>query len=73
MEWIKCSDQLPEACQQVLVNDLNGEGVLIAWRSLWRGSGGIPTGEWAWSFQVAGIEHEDVNIKEWCAYSEPTE
>lgn len=43
MEWINCAEYLPEPNQTVLVNDLNGEGVLIAWRSLWRGVGGKPT------------------------------
>jgi hypothetical protein len=42
MEWINCSESLPEAQQQVLVNDLNGEGVLIAWWALWFGAGGHP-------------------------------
>jgi len=71
--WIKCSDALPEPHQQVLVNDLNGEGVLIAWRALWRGINGKPTGEWQWVFQVAGIEDSEVSIDEWCAYPPPTE
>lgn len=73
MKWIKCNESLPEANQQVLVNDLNGEGVLIAWRSLWYSAGQVPTGDWQWVFQIAGLEHEDVKVKEWCAYPDPTE
>jgi len=73
MEWINCNESLPEAKQQVLVNDLNGEGVLIAWRALWFGAGGIPTGEWKWVFQIAGIDESEVKIKQWCAYPAPTE
>ncbi|MEY8768986.1 DUF551 domain-containing protein [Erwinia sp. ACCC 02193] len=71
MEWIDCEESLPEPNQTVLVNDLNGEGVLIAWRSLWRGVGGKPTGDWQWVFQVQGIEEEDVEIKQWLAYPAP--
>ncbi len=71
MEWIKCSEQLPEAQTQVLVNDLNGEGVLIAWRALWM-SNGKPNGSWGWCFQHDVIDSNDVKIKEWCAYPEPT-
>lgn len=70
--WIKCSEELPEANKQVLVNDLNGEGVLIAWRSLWY-SNGEPTGKWEWSFQVPELDHYDVKIDKWCAYPDPTE
>lgn len=33
----------------------NGEGVLIAWRSLWMVIGGKPTGDWKWIFQAQGI------------------
>ncbi|ELY7489211.1 DUF551 domain-containing protein [Cronobacter turicensis] len=70
MEWVKCSESLPEANKQVLVNDVNGEGVLIAWRSLWM-SNGKPTGEWEWVFQIQDIDSDDVKIKEWCSYPEP--
>lgn len=73
MEWINCSEQLPEPNQQVLVNDLNGEGVLIAWRSVWLKSGGIPTGQWQWTFQVSSIDESDVKIKQWCSYPDPNE
>lgn len=55
MEWIKCSESLPEAQQQVLVNDLNGEGVLIAWRALWFGAGGIPTGDGSGFFRLQAL------------------
>lgn len=71
MEWINCYESLPEPHQQVLVNDLNGEGVLIAWRALWMGIGGKPTGDWQWVFQVQGIESEDVEIRQWLAYPAP--
>ncbi len=73
MQWVKCSESLPEANKQVLVNDVNGEGVLIAWRALWM-SNGKPTGEWEWErvFQNQDIDSDDVKIKEWCAYPEPS-
>ncbi len=71
MEWKKCSEELPESQTQVLVNDLNGEGVLIAWRALWM-SNGQPTGQWEWVFQNEAIDSADVKIKEWCAYPQPT-
>ncbi len=71
MEWKKCSEELPESQTQVLVNDLNGEGVLIAWRALWM-SNGKPTGQWEWVFQNDAIDSADVKIKEWCAYPQPT-
>lgn len=71
MEWIKCCEELPEAQKQVLVNDLNGEGVLIAWRALWM-SNGKPTGDWEWVFQNDAIDAEDVKIKEWLPYPEPS-
>lgn len=70
-EWIDCTERLPEPQQQVLVNDLNGEGVLIAWRALWTGMGGVPTGGWKWVFQIADLDDSDVDIKQWCPYPSP--
>jgi len=56
---------------RLLVNDLNGEGLLIAWRAEWM-SRGVPTGKWEWIFQIEGIQHADIHIVEWCEYPEPT-
>ncbi|WP_314421873.1 hypothetical protein [Pseudescherichia vulneris] len=72
MQWVNCSEALPEADKPVLVNDLSGEGVLIAWRSLWLDVSGKPTGQWEWEFQVEGLDSSDVKIRQWCAYPEPT-
>lgn len=66
MKWINCKESLPEPNQTVLVNDLNGEGVLIAWRSLWY-SNGEPNGSWDWTFQIGGIDSSETKILEWCA------
>ncbi|CAM7710952.1 DUF551 domain-containing protein [Citrobacter portucalensis] len=71
MAWIKCAERLPEKHEQVLVNDLNGEGVLIAWRAEWQSVSG-PTGKWQWVFQIEGIEHDDVRIEEWLPYPPPS-
>ena len=71
MAWIKCAERLPETHEQVLVNDLNGEGVLIAWRAEWQSVSG-PTGKWQWVFQIESIEHDDVRIEEWLPYPSPS-
>lgn len=70
MEWISVEDRLPEPNTTVLVNDLNGEGVLLAWRAEWY-SNGQPNGDWQWCFQIQGLEHEEVKIRHWCEYPEP--
>lgn len=70
MEWISVKDKLPPFFEAVLVNDLNGEGVVIAWRAEWY-SNGKANGDWQWCFQIPDLEHSDVKIAHWCAYSEP--
>ena len=71
MHWKKCSEELPPAHETVLVNDLNGEGVLLAWRAEWQSASG-PTGRWQWVFQIPSIENEDVRIEEWLPYPKPS-
>lgn len=71
MHWKKCSEELPPPHETVLVNDLNGEGVLLAWRAEWQSVSG-PTGKWQWVFQIQDIENEDVRIEEWLPYPAPS-
>ncbi|MGQ6585245.1 DUF551 domain-containing protein [Serratia sp. IR-2025] len=67
-------DILPPPNTTVLLFDANGEGWLLGWRSLWRSMGGKETGAWQWSFQIDGLNHEDVNITHWLAIpDEPRE
>lgn len=68
------ADILPPPNTTVLLFDANGEGWLLGWRSMWRGMGGKETGDWQWSFQIDGLNHEDVNITHWLAIpDEPRE
>ncbi|MGO2154455.1 MAG: DUF551 domain-containing protein [Serratia proteamaculans] len=59
------ADHLPHANTTTLLFDANGEGWLLGWRSLYRDMGGKETGAWQWSFQIDGLNHEDVNITHW--------
>ncbi|HHT0933680.1 TPA: DUF551 domain-containing protein [Serratia marcescens] len=68
------ADILPPPNTTVLLFDANGEGWLLGWRSLWLSMGGKGTGAWQWSFQIEGLNHEDVNITHWLAIpDEPRE
>ncbi|UKL14870.1 hypothetical protein [Erwinia phage Gungnir39] len=67
MEWINIEESLPDPNEPVMVHDLNGEGDLLALRAECM-SGGKPTGEWVWVFQIQEIEHEDVHIRHWFRY-----
>lgn len=65
---------LPKANTTTLLFDANGEGWLLGWRSPWHLMGGGDTGAWQWSFQIDGLNHEDVNITHWLAIpGEPRE
>ncbi|HEJ7178775.1 hypothetical protein JY446_20450 [Serratia marcescens] len=67
-------DILPPLNTTVLLFDANGEGWLLGWRSPWHLMGGKDTGAWQWSFQIDGLNHEDVNITHWLAIpDEPRE
>ncbi|KFB88924.1 hypothetical protein CR62_24115 [Serratia grimesii] len=71
---ILVTHSLPSANTTVLLFDANGEGWLLGWRSPWHLMGGKDTGAWQWSFQIDGLNHEDVNITHWLAIpGEPQE
>ncbi|WP_414627558.1 DUF551 domain-containing protein [Lelliottia amnigena] len=67
------SECLPPPNDTVLVFDSNGEGWLIAWRSMWMTFGQKETGSWQWTFQNGDIDNDDVVITHWAPMPEEPE